>query len=371
MTTFRAPVNQANRHKTKGNWTIARLKDRALAGQTSGKRCRFFELPAELRNRIYEFVFAPSTTIALRNRPAKGGPNKRKGMPKKPKEPLKPHMTLPVLWSAREMGKMNNSERANTKWRTSISGIILASKQTYLEAIPYVYEQTVFHFAVSKLARTFLKTVREPNRNSIRKLQLHHCTWGHGSTLDARLAKDKAEAGFARLCQSFATALPNLISLDVAVRIYEHPDRIVPAYSDPADTITIRQIQRLSWVQALQVFAKFSKLTDVNVELLGMPQDALEYWFLCDPSYRDVTPSDHRYQICAKWTGFRRSLYSSLGEAVRRLIMGFEGDVVWEEHMAKLEEYRAFCWDKLTPTTETMGDPRYLAFVAKHVKRQS
>ncbi|KAK4541591.1 hypothetical protein LTR36_007888 [Oleoguttula mirabilis] len=370
MPPFKRPVNQADRHKTKGNWIIARPANRALAGWTTGKRCRFFELPAELRKQIYELVFTPPTTIVFRNQEANAERrDNRKGMPRKTKQPMKPDITSPTIRCGRELSRGNECERVNTKWCTSVSGIILASRRTYHEAIPILYEQTIFHFGVFKLARSFLKVISKLNCDSVRQLQLYHRTWSHGSTADARLAKEKADAGFRRLCGQFATALPNVISLEVAVKIYEHPDRIVPTYSDPVDAITVKLSTELSWVQALKAFATLSKLTHVTVELLDMPDDALECWFGCDSSYREVTPYSHRDPICRRWIDFRHSLYRSLGEAVRRLIMGFEGDAVWEEHMAGLEKYRAFCWDQLAPTAKTIADPRYAAFVAKYVRK--
>lgn len=377
MPSSKAPVQQVNGHKMKGSKIIGPPWHPAVGGWLSGKRCRFFELPTELRIRIYELILEPFGTILFR----KWQDNARsaqvdRGMAQRSLQPMKPAVAaLPVRLRDREMGTVFGS----------IPGILLTSRRTYHEATRILYEQTVFHFAKFHLARCFLQVVSRPNCESIRKLQLYHRTWKNGSSSPGeKIEKQKANASFVRLCRQFVTGLPNVVSLDIAVAFHEEfygdRNRIVPDYSNATDTIIVdpgvlggqpeqperlrsfrpwQQINKLGFMQALRAFAAWRKLTEVKVEVTDMPDDTLETVFMLHSSYTEVTPHGYEDQIQARWIDFRHSLYTKLGEAVRRLIMGLEGHEVWDEYMADLEEYRAFCYNKLAPTAQTLADPKY------------
>lgn len=374
MPNFKATVTQADLHKTKGAWVI-KPPPQPPQRKTSGRGCsRFFLLPAELRNRIYEYAFLPGTTIVLR----KDEPTDKKRARTAWSMKVNPTTTheAPVLRCGRELGFTKRFAGINTKWETSLSGILLVNKQAYQEVVPYLYEQSVFAFSTFKLARAFLATIKS-NRKSIRKLQLNHCTFAYGSSMDAKLAKDRADRSFIRLCQEIVASLPNLSSLEVTIKVLEHPDMIVPAFDEPGEVITARRTSRTSYVQACRAFCALQHLQELKIELLDSPKEDLSAWFFCS-DYSSVAQYDpalgsrerQQEQVCQKWMNYRISLYESAAEAMVRVIKGSSETAAWRDHMEKLEEYRAFCYNQLAPTTVTRADPVYQAWLSEHVSKQ-
>lgn len=145
------------------------------------KRCYLFELPAELRVQIYEWVYAPVMIVMI------AGPTtdvpvilfcNSAGSSSDSFD-----TTLPVLHWHRIFSKWQRGRLAATKWERSLSGLILASKRTYVEAMPIMYSQDTFYVEPSKSTYIFLKITRDHDLKFVRRVHLHYVTVGHGLTV--------------------------------------------------------------------------------------------------------------------------------------------------------------------------------------------
>lgn len=354
MATFKATVNQADRHKTKGDWIFHRASNRTVARSTKGKKCRFFELPAELRSQIYELVFTPDTLIELA-RPRQNHNVKDQAVcAVRRKEGEAPRAAVRC---ERPMGHYTSIKGLSTKWRMSLSGIIIANKQAYREAVPMLYERSTFYFEPFGLAESFFKTVKAENLESIQRMHFYHVTHGHGSSLEAKRNKEKADLGLVRRCKDFATSLPNVQCLELTFRLTELPNEIVPDFTNPGHRPSSVQMQQRGWIRAMREFAAMEKLKTVQVHLVQADTHDLQHCFMASMATAEAIQFNpalgtsrmrQKEVVSQRWVNYYRVLHESMSELARRMILGFPDAVVWEEHVRKLKEYQAFCWDPLS-----------------------
>ena len=144
MVVLKAAVTQSDRRRTDEDAVI-----KSSAQQPSNRdpnKFRLFALPAELRLRIYKFVFSPCPVIKLRKRRLSDRSKKQK---QQQREDANLQITAPVVGVPRDsnvlncdrlIGSYTHVEGIKTKWTTSICGIIFANKLTYREATPVLYE---------------------------------------------------------------------------------------------------------------------------------------------------------------------------------------------------------------------------------------
>lgn len=230
-----------------------------------------------------------------------------------------------------------------------------------------LYQHTNFHFSVLKFARAFLQTINSHDYQYVRQLRLSYYPINTGVTVEAEEAKERADAGFIRLCRQFVTALENLTSLEAVIDIgecsVEAHIAVPPVYKTESAMTTLRQLKKAGWVQALTSFRAMQKLSNVKVTLMGATHhDAdLESW-----SKEMLRPGEQSINTWNRLVGFRRLLYGSASEAVRRLILGFGEEASWEDYIEMLEEYSAFRWDRRASTTATRANPAYANFLAKY-----
>lgn len=251
------------------------------------------------------------------------------------------------------MGKYRSRSGLNTNWQRSVSGIILANKQTNGEAIPLLYQSCVFHFESLRLARSFLSTVGKVNLMAIRTLRLSHAMQRVSSAPKASKSKSDADAGFTTMCQQIVDTLPNLLELNVRLDPMEHLETLVPTFKDPMVTFTSSFLDELSWLQPLKLLSKLSKLETVVFELRELNDRDLSVYFTFLGYARLVPPSANGtkqvHTVVEYWIAWYRRLHKSLDEAVRRIILN--KDNVWQDHLEVLEKYQEW---RLDPTRDLM-----------------
>ena len=227
--TSRVPVSSRSKQpKTKAEWLV-----KSRQRKQRNRESRFIALPAELRNRIYQFVFMPSPKVELRG--------------------------------AERLGR---SRLREPKWRTSTSAIVLVNKQIYEEAIPILYRSCTFAFEPLRQAQWFLRTVRKPDLQNVRRMSLEHTFQTKGPTEEAADKKYKSDYSFAVLCGLLAQHLPNVTSLDLVIAIPKSDlGIIVPYFGIPPNTYNMESLSNIVWIRPLKAFTRLRKLAESGVRL--------------------------------------------------------------------------------------------------------
>ncbi|TKA59689.1 hypothetical protein B0A55_12535 [Friedmanniomyces simplex] len=362
----------ANR-ESQGNRATRRRA--AKATSATGPR-RFVPLPAELRIRIYQLVFSPTITIVFRRKLPE--PIQRYNSAKHWRCAAEPQSgptsqvrycdELPISKHIRA------TRRASQGHPVSLSGILFANQQIHTEAIAVLYEECNFFFERFRTARTFLRTMNKLNLESIRTLTFQLMTQVQGRAAKAKEAKEKADLGFANMCQQFVAALPKLKTLRLAVQLMEQPNHIVPDLADQGrSTFSVQQYEARFWLQAIKVFGEMEELSDVRIQFKTMSDSDLQAWFVFSSYISEVLPStmgDAQYErVVVLFLRWHKSLHKSMGEVVRCLILGRPKEEAGKDHLVKLEQYRAYCYDPLGRVAETLESREYKELVLKYDKK--
>ncbi|EMC91417.1 hypothetical protein BAUCODRAFT_127319 [Baudoinia panamericana UAMH 10762] len=393
MPVFKAPVTKADRKKNRGEWVVpgympvVSVKPNDTPSANRAKtRCRLLELPAELRNRIYEHIFSPPFIVLFRRRSL----NKRLSKQQEGKvlpanvnhfeaklEPLS-SAAAPVIRFEQLMHARKDYNGANTRLLAEknypFAGIVLSNKQISQESLPYMYGREIFSFSSFKLARSFMQHIGSMNQLSVRRIQLRHSTMHRGQSIDSKRSVERCEHSFKSLCCELVNSFPNCEDIDIAVKDSNSPNSIVPLYDEPEEVITLKAIRSLKWFSALAPFARLKQLKTVSVSVHDMTISELNRWFF--GAKREVIQYDPALKIscerqqelcCDQWVTYRAKLYRSLGDTIARLIMGDKEP--WKAHAELLEEYRAFCFTSLESPAKTLADAAYIAWRARWVKK--
>ncbi|KAK3715725.1 hypothetical protein LTR37_006950 [Vermiconidia calcicola] len=335
MLRFKVAATQADRRKTKGNWII-KSQQRAIA---KGE-CRFFSLPAELRNTIYGFVFTPGAIIKLCKLP-------RHGHHKEEQDSL-------TIRFDKSMGNYSRKSGSQTKWENSVSGIVLVNKQAHEEAIAYLYGSCTFTFCPAKSTWAFLHEVSKKNLECVRSISLYRETKAAPDADTDQAHEDlyKTDQSFAKLCLQLVHMLPNVTSLDITLKLNGTPEDVVPDFSVHHLTYGAKQLTRMNWLEPLAVFSSLRNLKDVRFHL-HKPQVATLVRYFRDSGFEVMIPtpggqiltSSQIRAFALDWAKWCAWLYRTMDKACQRLILRAEGDKVWEEHLEMLDSYLQWCQD--------------------------
>ncbi|KAK4560990.1 hypothetical protein LTR86_004945 [Recurvomyces mirabilis] len=393
MSTFKATVHRADAHKTKGSFVVRRLG----TSQPEKDQSSLLALPPELRNKIYELVFA-GVTVVFRTG-ILTGPVETPSMPTRSRYGRRsrtdearevpewraitdPHPTknMRVLQCASLTHKTYTFFRFNnTKWRTSLSGLLLVNRQLHHEATSIMCGSCKFFFHPTNLAHRFLENVGKANLDRITIMRLEHVTKAYGSTMQDKHMKEKADRGLDNICVRLAQNLPNLTTLELGIQLKELPDHIVPHFGEPDRTFTVKSYVNRPWFQALSKFSKLEKLENVNVTIRTLSNSEMISMFYCDLNIVDALPpfnpalgpsrERQHEEIQERWGHYYLSLHKSIGDAVRNTIFRKPEHEVWAAHVQKLEQYRAFCWAPQDPITATLESVEYKMFKLQYDER--
>ncbi len=158
----------------------------------------FFDLPGEIRNRIYDLVVPAARVIITGNKPQRELKQLKERAPKKnhkaPRHQLK--------------GQFTDNPTA--------SSLLFACRQMNRESVQYVYARTTFCIQSFVVLRKFLNKIPEAGRTSILSLEITHRGYGEPSMLADREWKLRHDAKWASVLKRVKqeTALRELV-LDV------------------------------------------------------------------------------------------------------------------------------------------------------------
>lgn len=184
---------------------------RTKLDHTEKKSARFFDLPGEIRNRIYELALLPpeGTHIALRNQ-----------------------FKVDHLSVTKELLKDNKTNRAcsiRVRRRAEAANryaMLIASRATHREAVTILYAQPL-HFKSQSALVNFLAEIGYPNRSLLRDVSI--ITWSLNTdmskavfTLLADSAKTLKRLHIeGRICYGGANDNPETIARKVAESIFQ------------------------------------------------------------------------------------------------------------------------------------------------------
>ncbi|KAJ9605227.1 hypothetical protein H2200_010617 [Cladophialophora chaetospira] len=164
----------------------------------STKPFPFFDLPGEIRNRIYDLVVPEARVIISGTHPQRDLEQMKK----------------------REPGRKHKLPRYQLKGKFTGNGtaspLLFACRQTNREALKYVYARTTFCFNSFVILRKFLNNIPEAARMSILSLEITHRGYGEPSLLADRKWKLRHDAKWAASLKQVKqqTALRRLV-LDI------------------------------------------------------------------------------------------------------------------------------------------------------------
>ncbi|KAK3677597.1 hypothetical protein LTR78_002447 [Recurvomyces mirabilis] len=369
MSPLKATVHRADAHKTKGSFVVRRLQ----ASPPEKDQSRLLALPPELRNKIYELVFA-GVTVVFRTGILTGTVETR-SMPTRSSYDRRPRTD-----EAREVPEWRAITNPQpTKNMRVLQCLLLVNRQLHHEATSIMYGSCKFFFHPTNLVHRFLENAGKANLHNITTMRLEHVTKAYGSTSQDKHMKEKADRGLDNICVRLAQNLPKLTTLELGIQLKELPDHIVPHFGEPDRTFTVKSYVSRPWFQALSNFSKLKKLENGKVTIRTLSNSEMISMFYCDLNIVDALPpfnpalgpsrERQHEEIQERWGHYYLSLHQSIGDAVRDTILRKPEHEVWAAHVQKLEQYRAFCWAPQDPITATLESVEYKMFKLQYDER--
>jgi hypothetical protein len=165
----------------------------------------FVDLPAEIRNKIYDLLFA-GYVLLYRSHPVR--------------ERLENPQVKPRLYLA---CRRLYSWPAGTHFYIA-PGLLRVCRQVHEEAVAFLYGNTIFRFESVFTVNKFLNIV--PAANAIRKLELRHSTYGEPQLTEDRKWKHRHDKKWMDTCRRIAENMTSLEHLKIELRICDWPTQL-------------------------------------------------------------------------------------------------------------------------------------------------
>lgn len=226
----------------------------------------FLRLPGELRNRIYDLVFEERRIGLWRTHPRRElqrsklaqnaprpllFPSKGKVQcvstlslasmaPAKICRPRLAHIDLPLAHLP-----LDNASNPRKPSRVSIE-LLLTCRQICEEAITYLYGNTQFVFKSPNTVCYFLKGASEVGLQAIRRIEIHHNTYGEPRLTEHCVFKERSDEKWFRACVTISERLVGLQELVLKVRICDWPTKLelTTDWAIPLLTLGERKLDR-------------------------------------------------------------------------------------------------------------------------------
>lgn len=199
----------------------------------SQKKPGFFDLPGELRNRIYQYYFqgtyrceligasydlltATPTTIKLlsNNSAPKSHRRAREKVPE-------PNKQVVVRFPRRRRSTSAIQTPRLQDWLNSHGALILVCKQVHAETVPLLYRRITFVFEAPRRIAGFLSKIPQHNHSHVTSMHLHYSTYGSPEAASHVVWQQKHLESWTRACKAAAKSLTCLRELEVFVWINE------------------------------------------------------------------------------------------------------------------------------------------------------
>ncbi|KAL3477860.1 hypothetical protein BJX99DRAFT_257030 [Aspergillus californicus] len=192
------------------------------------------DLPPEIRNQIYSYLFLPQRVHVVRLKNPENHAYRLYHVQLPPRDPENQTLTcLPHYChdenSAAELSSKakgqtgkNPTKKSKKRWQTQLS-IPMVSKQAYGDTICLVYANTQFVFESLKPLSRFLSTTPKQAQAVITHLELGHIMYNEPSLTKFRDIKLRSDRNLYMLCESVANAFDDLSVLHVNLGVYDAP----------------------------------------------------------------------------------------------------------------------------------------------------
>lgn len=183
----------------------------------------FLELPGEIRNLIYGYVFPRELyEIGCLSKKAKSL-TYRFGT-----QPLKGPRLDPSVDRRRRLLDYPRRIRSNERvpvyeLSAGPAAILLTCKQIHEEASSLLYVNSTFTFSSLRALSTFLNTIRTSCKQSIRSLHLKHYTAGNLGLTETNKGTEKYDQKWLDLCLKIRDELCNLKELSIVLTLNDTP----------------------------------------------------------------------------------------------------------------------------------------------------
>ena len=165
----------------------------------------FFELPGEIRNRIYDFAVPEARVVISANHP------QRELQMMKNSEPLKKHKPP------------RHHLYGNFTGKPTESSLLFTCHQMTREATEYVYARTTFCFDRMVVLRAFLNVIPATARSSIQSVEIKHVGYSEPVLMGDRAWKLRHDKKWAALLRQIKQQVTALRSLDLDVTFFDWP----------------------------------------------------------------------------------------------------------------------------------------------------
>lgn len=208
---------------TKGDWIVPRH----LHQSPPSRGFRFLELPAELRIKIYDYIFEKHVLEILPLTRSRGLTYwDRKSRKSKPV--LRSWRSLCVRGRSERPGR---SDRRFDKWPRAdpspgLAALLLTCEQIHQETYHLFYGRMTFLFTSQAILDRFMTTLSPSCIGAIQSIKLQHHTYGEPYMLRNQVWKETYDSKWAQLCEQAAERMTGLQELDIKLSICDWPTEL-------------------------------------------------------------------------------------------------------------------------------------------------
>ncbi|KAI9832381.1 MAG: hypothetical protein M1819_004369 [Sarea resinae] len=237
---FKVATTGAEARKSKGSWIIpAHLSPKK---QAENKPFRFLDLPAELRIKIYEYVFPPQAIEIVRRKGGRGityrvgkagsspststsstngKDDANNGNGKRSKNPSVVTAATSTSQSTPTKSKKPKGRPNTRSFRSdNVSAhLALVSRQLYNETTPLLYNNATFSFGSPYALRHFIGRLQPRTRAQVHHVSIAAAAYGEPNRTADRRWKARADYAWLVACQTAGDALAQLRSLHLALHL--------------------------------------------------------------------------------------------------------------------------------------------------------
>lgn len=113
------------------------------------------------------------------------------------------------------VGGYERIQTFDTRWNTSLTGMVFVCKQVYVECIGLFYLNTTFAFDSPSRIANFLRVPRMASLDNVIKIQLHYRVYGDPWLTEDVRWKEKHSQSWERICKTTAKTLINLQHIEI------------------------------------------------------------------------------------------------------------------------------------------------------------
>lgn len=174
------------------------------------------------------------------------------------------------------IGQYKRIQGLDTRWSSSLTGLIYVCKQVHIETIGLLYQNTTFGFDSPNRIRGLLTVLPKANLKNITRIQLHYHTYGEPKESKDVQWKQKHADSWSRACKSAAKQLVNLQHVELWVHL-----------SDTSVQLDVREsyMKPILWFRKLQdptkTIAKTLRTVSVHIDTIWVRPNAFVDQRLC------------------------------------------------------------------------------------------